>query len=264
MSAPLLAVRGLHKRFRGVRAVDDASFHLAAGEILALIGPNGAGKSTCFNCIGGQLTPDEGTVRLKGRRIDRLPPRRIWRLGVARTFQVAASFASMTVAENVQVALLSRARRLHDPLTRANRFQRGRAIDLLARVGIADLAERPCGLLAYGDVKRAELAVALANDPALLLMDEPTAGMAPAERARLMALVSRLAHEQGMAVLFTEHDVDVVFDHADRVAVMHEGAVIADGPPQRVRNDARVREVYLGGLDDPGGSGDGAGEAAPC
>jgi len=260
MSEPLLAVRGLTKRFGGVRAVDDVSFHLNAGEILALIGPNGAGKSTCFNCIGGQLRADDGTVRLNGRRIDRLPPRRIWRLGIGRTFQVAATFASMTVAENVQTVLLSRARRMGDPVTRANRFQRGRAADLLARVGMADLAERPCGLLAYGDIKRAELAMALANDPKLLLMDEPTAGMAPGERARLMALTAQLAHEQGIAVLFTEHDVDIVFDHADRVAVMHRGGIVADGPPARVRSDARVREAYLGDPDDAA-----AGEGrAPC
>ncbi|SDG37330.1 amino acid/amide ABC transporter ATP-binding protein 1, HAAT family [Limimonas halophila] len=263
MSEPVLAVRGLMKRFGGVVAVDDVTFHLAAGEMLALIGPNGAGKSTCFNCIGGQLKADGGSVRLSGRRIDRLPPRRIWRLGVGRTFQVAATFASMTVAENVQVALLSRARRLGDLVTRANRFQRGRTTDLLARVGIPDLADRPCGLLAYGDVKRAELAVALANDPKLLLMDEPTAGMAPGERAKLMALARQLAHEQGIAVLFTEHDVDIVFDHADRVAVMDQGALIADGPPGRVRNDARVREVYLGGGEDEPAP-NGAGEAAPC
>ena len=175
----LLAVRDLAKAFGGVRSVDNVSFDVGEGEFLALIGPNGAGKSTCFNMINGQLMPDSGDIRLGDRSIRGLAPRAIWRLGVGRTFQVAATFGSMTVVENVQLALVSHhgeTFRFGAPL--AGRY-RTRAIELLGQVGMAEAADRACSVLAYGDVKRIELAIALANDPRLLLMDEPTAGMAP-------------------------------------------------------------------------------------
>ncbi|RDD62716.1 ABC transporter ATP-binding protein [Ferruginivarius sediminum] len=246
MTSPVLEVSRIRKVFGGVVALEEVSFAVAAGEMVALIGPNGAGKSTCFNVVNGQLRPDEGHVALHGRAITGLPARKIWRLGVGRTFQVAATFASMTVMENVQMALLSRRRRLLSLWPRATRLYRGEALELLERVGAADLADRPCGQLAYGDVKRIELAIALANEPALLLMDEPTAGMAPGERAELMALTAAIAREGRIAVLFTEHDMDVVFGHADRVLVLDRGHLIAAGEADTVRNDPRVREVYLG------------------
>jgi branched-chain amino acid transport system ATP-binding protein len=211
------------------------------GEMLALIGPNGAGKSTLFNMLNGQIRPDSGRVRLAGRDITGLAPRQVWRLGVGRTFQITATFGSMTVRENVQTALLSHRRRLSG-LWRPAAAQEGEAADaLLARLGMADQAERPCGILAYGDLKRVELAVALANAPRLLLMDEPTAGMAPQERVGLMALTATIAREGGIAVLFTEHDMDVVFAHADRVLVLDRGRLIAEGPPAAVRADPRAR-----------------------
>jgi branched-chain amino acid transport system ATP-binding protein len=241
-----LEVRDLAKSFGGVRAVDGVSFSVRAGELLALIGPNGAGKSTCFNMLNGQLRPDAGTVRLEGRDITGMPPRRIWRLGVGRTFQITATFGSMAVRENVQMTLLSHRRRLLDAWRPVSRQAVAAAEALLERVGMADQAERPCGVLAYGDLKRVELAVALANDPRLLLMDEPTAGMAPRERVALMDLAARIARESGIAVLFTEHDMDVVFAHADRILVLDRGKPIAEGPPEAVRADPRVREVYLG------------------
>jgi branched-chain amino acid transport system ATP-binding protein len=255
-AASLLSVERLAKRFGGVRAVDDVTFGLAAGEVLAVIGPNGAGKSTCFNLIGGQLPADAGRVRLAGRDILGLPPQKIWRRGVGRTFQVAATFASMSVAENVQQVLIAHHRRAWALRRAARRLYRDRAHDLLAQVGMAAQAERPCAVLAYGDVKRVELAMALANDPVLVLMDEPTAGMAPPERAQLMALIARLARERGTAVLFTEHDMDVVFAEADRILVLDRGAVLAEGPPQRVRDDPQVRATYLGGATatDPVGA----------
>jgi len=242
----VLEVRGLAKSFGGVRAVAGIDLDLAAGELLAMIGPNGAGKSTCFNLLNGQLRPDAGSIRYRGREIAGLAPRAVWRLGVGRTFQVTATFGSMTVAENVQVALLAHHRRLHGLYSRVARLYRDEALALLARVGMEDQAERACAVLAYGDLKRVELAVALVNRPGLLLMDEPTAGMAPAERAELMALVAALVRERGIAVLFTEHDMDVVFAHADRIVVLNRGEVIAAGTPDTVRADPRVREVYLG------------------
>ena len=246
-AAPLLAVRGLSKSFGGVRAVDDVGFELAAGEMLALIGPNGAGKTTCFNMVGGQLAPDSGSVRLGGTELVGLKPEAIWRLGVGRTFQIAETFASLTVVENVQLALLSHARRVLG-FWRPARIQfRAEAIALLESVGMAAQAERATSVLAYGDVKRVELAIALAHRPRLLLMDEPTAGMAPRERNELMALARKLSREQSIGVLFTEHSMDVVFAHADRIIVLARGELIADGAPAAVRDDPRVQEVYFGG-----------------
>jgi branched-chain amino acid transport system ATP-binding protein len=247
MSASTLEVQGLAKAFGGVRAVIDVGFSVAAGELLAMIGPNGAGKSTCFNLLNGQLRPDAGTVRLSGRDIVGLAPRRIWRLGVGRTFQITATFASMSVRENVQMALASHAGRLGALLARFDRLGVDDADVLLDQVGMRDQAERVCGVLAYGDIKRVELAVALANRPKLLLMDEPTAGMAPRERSALMELAARLARAQGIAVLFTEHDMDVVFGHADRIVVLNRGRLIAQGRPDEVRNNPQVRAIYLGG-----------------
>jgi branched-chain amino acid transport system ATP-binding protein len=242
----VLAVRALSKAYGGVQAVRDVSFSVAAGELLAMIGPNGAGKTTCFNMLNGQVAPDAGTIEFEGRSLAGLAPRRIWRLGVGRTFQITATFGSMTVRENVQMALLSHHRRLWSPFALAERCHVAEAEALLARVGMLEQAERPCAVLAYGDLKRVELAVALANRPRLLLMDEPTAGMAPRERSALMQLAADLAKSGGIAVLFTEHDMDVVFTHADRVIVLSGGELIAEGAPQAVRADARVREVYLG------------------
>jgi branched-chain amino acid transport system ATP-binding protein len=241
-----LEVADLRKSFGGVRAVDGVDFRLAAGELLALIGPNGAGKSTLFNLINGQLRADRGTIRLDGRELVGRTPRTIARLGVGRTFQVAATFASMTVIENVQMALLAGDRRVFSMWRRAASHRRDDAAALLAQVDMAAQAERPCSELAYGDVKRVELAIALANAPTLLLMDEPTAGMAPAERNALMALTRRLAVERRIAVLFTEHSMDVVFAVADRVVVLARGRVIAEGTPAEIRAHAGAQAVYFG------------------
>jgi branched-chain amino acid transport system ATP-binding protein len=242
----VLSVSHLSKAYGGVQAVRDVSLSVAAGEMVALIGPNGAGKTTCFNMLSGQLAPDAGEVRLGEASLAGLPPHRIWRLGVARTFQVAATFGSMSVRENVQTALLSYHRRHHGLWGRAPALFLEEAEALLERVGMREQSERPCAMLAYGDLKRVELAVALANRPRLLLMDEPTAGTAPEERGELMALAASLARRDHIAVLFTEHDMEMVFGFASRVIVMHLGEVIAAGSPEQVRADARVREVYLG------------------
>ncbi|KZD12257.1 ABC transporter ATP-binding protein [Oceanibaculum pacificum] len=245
-TSPTLQVSGLSKSFGGVQAVGDVSFSVAAGELLALIGPNGAGKTTCFNMLMGQLRPDTGSIRLKGREITGLAPRRIWRLGVGRTFQITATFASMSVRENVQMALLSHHRRLLSLFADAGRHYVEEAMALLSLVGMEGQAGRACGVLAYGDLKRVELAVALANDPTLLLMDEPTAGMAPRERIALMELTAGIVKQRGISVLFTEHDMDVVFAHADRILVLNRGRLLAEGTPHQVRADPKVQETYLG------------------
>lgn len=243
----VLVVRDLAKAFGGVQAVRDIGFAVESGELLALIGPNGAGKTTCFNMLNGQLRPDHGSVTLDGREITGLKPRAVWRLGVGRTFQITATFGSMTVRENVQIALISHHRRAFSFWPRARDLYGPEADALLARVGMAEQADRPAAVLAYGDLKRLELAVALANAPRLLLMDEPTAGMAPKERVELMALVAGIVRAEAIAVLFTEHDMDVVFAHADRIIVLNRGELIADGKPDAVRADPRVQQVYLGG-----------------
>jgi branched-chain amino acid transport system ATP-binding protein len=233
---PALAVAGLARAFGGLRAVDGVDFEVARGEMVALIGPNGAGKSTCFNLIDGQLRADAGHVRVAGRAIGGLAPDAIARQGVGRTFQVAAIFASMSVRENVEVA----------------RHALGQAADanaadaLLDAVGAGGLADRHAAVLAYGDAKRVELALALAGAPQLLLLDEPTAGLAPADRGALMRVVRTRVDADAVAVLFTEHDMDVVFAFADRVIVLDRGRVIAQGTPAEVRASPDVRRAYLG------------------
>ena len=243
---PLLQVQDLRKSFGGIEALAGVSFTLEAGRMLALIGPNGAGKSTCFNVLGGQLRPDTGSVRLDDTELVGLSAAKIARLGVGRSFQTAATFRSMTVLENVQTALLSRDRLVLNPWRPATRHAVDEAMTLLSQVRMADKADEACGTLAYGDVKRVELAMALAHQPRLLLMDEPTAGMATNERHALMRLTRQLADTQRIAVLFTEHSLDVVFKHADRIAVLVRGSLLAEGTPAAIAADVRVKAAYLG------------------
>lgn len=243
----VLETHGLTKNFGAIVAVDHVSFALQEGELLALIGPNGAGKSTCFNMLMGQLKPSAGDVVLGGETITGLAPRQVWRKGVGRTFQITATYSSMTVIENVQMALLSHHRQIMRILPYATRAHREEALALLDLVGMADQADRHCAVLAYGDLKRMELAIALAHNPRVLLMDEPTAGMAPKERATLMQLTADIVRDKGVSVLFTEHDMDVVFDHAHRILVLNRGALIAEGGAEAIRANPEVQEVYLGG-----------------
>ena len=244
--ATILEVHNLYKSFGGVEAVKDVSFELGKGQLLAMIGPNGAGKSTCFNLINGQLRPDHGRIIIMGKEINGSKPRDVWKLGVGRTFQITSTFASMTVLENVQMALLSYHRRTNSLLRKVSQLYVDESLELLKRVGIGDQANRTCGVLAYGDLKRVELAVALANKPGLLLMDEPTAGMGPAQRQTLMELTRNIVRTRNIGVLFTEHDMDVVFNHADRIIVLSRGELMAEGSPAEVQDNAKVKEIYLG------------------
>jgi branched-chain amino acid transport system ATP-binding protein len=237
MSA-ILDVQDLSKSFGGLKAVDGVSFTLEPGEVVALIGPNGAGKTTCFNLLGGALGADAGRIAFQSQDITGWPAHRRAAAGIGRTFQIAATFRSMRVVENVETALMA-----------ADRDPEG-APDLLAEVGIARLAEAQVPALAYGDVKRVELAMVLASAPRLLLLDEPTAGMAADERLAIMQRISALVQARGITVLFTEHDMETVFGFADRVLAMDQGRLIADGTPEAVRADARVQEVYLGDVED--------------
>jgi branched-chain amino acid transport system ATP-binding protein len=241
----ILEARHLSKAYGGVQAVRDVSLEVDAGELVGMIGPNGAGKTTCFNLLNGQLSPDSGEVLLEGRSLRGLRPRDIWRRGVGRTFQMAATFGSLSVRENIQLTLLSLAGRLSSLTASVAGLYVEEADRLLDRVGMLTLGDRACSTLAYGDLKRVELAMALAGRPKLLLMDEPTAGMAPGERAALMELAAGVAKTEGVAVLFTEHDMQVVFGFASRVVVLHSGEILASGAPADVRADPKVREVYL-------------------
>jgi len=244
---PLLEVRALRKAYGGVEAVAGVSLTLARGEVRAIIGPNGAGKTTFFNLLTGQTAGDSGLVLFRGERISGLPPHRIWRKGLSRTFQIAAAFHSLTLRENDQVAIRSREGATRRMLAAATRRGREEAESLLSRVGLAAQADRLSGTLSGGDLKRLELAMALANRPALLLLDEPTAGMAPPERTALVSLVARIVAEAGLPVLFTEHDMDVVFGAADRISVLHQGRTLAEGTPAEIRANALVQEISLGG-----------------
>jgi len=242
----LLRLDNLSKSFGGIQAVQGVSLSLQAGEMLALIGPNGAGKSTTFNMVGGQLPPDNGRVLLAGQDITGLSARAIWQHGVGRTFQMAQTFRSFSVLENVQMALLSHHRHQWCIWSSARQHRTADALALLAQVGMESQAHHPCSTLAYGDVKRLELAMALAHNPRLLLMDEPTAGMAPSERIALMQLVRRMAQKRHMGVLFTEHSMDVVFGQSDRIAVLVGGQLLAQGTPQHIQAHAQVQAAYLG------------------
>ena len=246
-----LQVTGLKKSFGGVAAVKGIDFSVNAGEAVALIGPNGAGKTTSFNLINGQLKPDAGRVRLHDVDITGKSSETLFRMGVARTFQITATFSSMTVSENVQMALLSQHRLARSMVRLAHQAFAARALDLLTSVGLREQASRPAAELAYGDLKRLELAMAFANEPSLLLMDEPTAGMASVERDALMRLATATCRDRRVALLFTEHDMEVVFTFADRVIVMNRGRIIAEGSPEEVRANEEVRAVYLGGAAAP-------------
>ena len=241
-----LRLVGLKKHFGGVQAVNGVDLAVPEGDLRAVIGPNGAGKTTLFNLITGDLPHDSGEIWFRGAEVSGLPPQALCRRGMGRTFQVTSIFRRLTTLENVQTALLTHHRRHFDVLRPARRLYRDTALALLERVGLAGEAAKPSGILAHGDQRRLELAIALASEPRLLMLDEPTAGMAPQERHEIMALVATIARESGLTIVFTEHDMDVVFAAARRISVLHQGAVIAEGTPTEVRANADVQRVYLG------------------
>ena len=242
----ILETVGLRKRFGGVQAVNGVDLTVPPGDVRAIIGPNGAGKTTLFNLITGDLTHDTGQIRFEGEEVSGLAPHQLCRRGMGRTFQITSIFRRLTALENVQTALLTHHRRHFNLVARAGRLYRDDAAGLLDRVGLLEQAGKPSGILAHGDQRRLELAIALAGAPRLLLLDEPTAGMAPRERHEIMALVARIAADTGLTIVFTEHDMDVVYAVARRITVLHQGSVLAEGPPAAVRANADVQRVYLG------------------
>jgi branched-chain amino acid transport system ATP-binding protein len=242
----VLEVRGISKRFGGLQALQSVQMQVSPGEFHAIIGPNGAGKSTFFNALTGLLQADEGEIRFEGRSISHLAPHQRTRLGMGRTFQITRVFHAMTVLENVQVALCAHAGQSWNVWRSAGGLHVARAQELLERVGLGEQAARTTRTLAHGDQKRLELAMTLASQPKLLLLDEPTAGMAAQERLAAIQLVHRVASELGISCVFTEHDMAVVFAVASRITVLHQGKVLAVGLPQEVRASPLVQQVYLG------------------
>jgi branched-chain amino acid transport system ATP-binding protein len=242
----MLEIAGLSKSFAGFCAVSDVSLTVATRQIAAVIGPNGAGKSTLFNLVTGHLRPDSGTVKLDGRDITGAAPYRICAMGIGRSFQRTNIFSRLTVFENLQAAFLMHRRRGHNFWSRANALYRDETAALLASVGLAGLEKVVAGTLSYGNQKQLELGLALASNPALLLLDEPTAGMSATETHDTIRLIERIAAERALTLLFTEHDMEVVFGIAEKIAVLHQGKLLAEGTPGEMRRDPEVRRIYLG------------------
>jgi branched-chain amino acid transport system ATP-binding protein len=246
MSGDVLTVENLSRRFGGVHAVKEVNFAVPAGRMHAVIGPNGAGKSTFFNLLTGFIRCDSGRIVFKGKDVTGLPPHVLCRLGLGRTFQINSIFASATVLENVQVALLAHRRKIWNMVAAADRLLVHEAEALLATLGLADRAGKLGSALSYGDRRRLEVALALACEPQLLLLDEPTAGMSLPDKPGMVELIRKVGRERGVTVVLIEHDMDIVFSVADRITVLHQGAVVAEGTPQEIRANAQVQQIYLG------------------
>jgi len=243
----MLRVEGIHKSFEDFRAVSGADLTVEEGQLVAVIGPNGAGKTTLFNLITGQLKPDRGRIIFNDEDISRLSPHEICRKGIARSFQIANIFPRLTVFRNVQVAVLSQQRKSGKLFRPAQTLAVEETQKILENVGLSEKADTLAGSLAHGDQRTLEIAIALGNKPELVVLDEPTAGMSAEETAATMEMIRRLADSQGLTILFCEHDMEVVFNVAQSIMVMHQGITIIQGGPDEVRNSARVRECYLGG-----------------
>ena len=247
--AVLLRLQGVSKHFGGLRAVEDVSLEVRQGDRHAIIGPNGAGKSTLFNLISGRLKPSAGRIWFNGRDVTGQPVDRIARLGIGRAFQITSIFPRLTVRENLQYAMLAHRGLTVRPFGIASRIFREEVMTLLDAVGLGAYADLPAGQLSHGDQRAIELAISLALGSKLILLDEPTAGMSPFETQKAMELVRRIASERKLTLLFSEHDMEVVFGSARTVTVMHQGRILTEGPPEQVRRNPEVQKVYLGELD---------------
>jgi branched-chain amino acid transport system ATP-binding protein len=242
----MLRVEGIHKSFDDFKAVNGANLGVDKGELVAVIGPNGAGKTTLFNLISGQLKADKGKVMFNGEDVTKLPTYEICRRGIARSFQIANIFQRLSVFRNVQVSVLSQQKKSNKLFRPAQNMAVEETSRILESVGLEDKREHISGSLSYGDQRILEIAIALGNEPELLILDEPTAGMSPEETTSTMKLVKRLADERGLTILFCEHDMDVVFDVAQSIMVMHHGSTIIQGEPEAVRKNDEVQDAYLG------------------
>lgn len=246
MEEIILKVNGLYKSFGGLLATKNVNFEMKTGEMSAIIGPNGAGKSTFFNLLTGFHAVDQGTVFFKDINITNWPPYKIARLGIARAFQVSNIYPKLTTYENVRQAILTQQKKTLNFFSPASKMARKETWDLIEISGLTANAQMVAGNLSQGDKKRLEMAVALGRKPELLFLDEPTAGMSGEETQETMDLVSRLNREMGLTILFTEHDMSVVFGYARHLTVLHAGAIIAEGTPQEVRANEAAQKIYLG------------------
>lgn len=242
----LLEVKSVTKSFAGFMAVNGVNLTVPKGGMYSIIGPNGAGKSTLFNLMTGHLAPNTGQVIYKGKEITSLPPYRICKMGIGRSFQRTNIFPRLTVFENVQAAVLSHQGKALKLFSTAKRMVREETCEILRNVGLLDQMDRICGTLAHGDQRQLELSIALASEPELLLLDEPTAGMSPQETVSMIDLISRIVQEQGLTLLFIEHDMEVVFNISHRITVMHQGSVLLEGKPEEIRRNPEVQKIYLG------------------
>jgi len=242
----LLTIKGLGKTFSGFKALSGIELELASGEKHAIIGPNGAGKTTFFNCLTGQLRPSAGEVHYNGQEITGLSPSRIVKMGIARSFQRINIYPKLSVFQNVQVALIADRGLTYNLFRRGDALFREETARMLDLVRLGEEAEETAALMSYGKQKQLELAIALASEPDLLLLDEPTAGMSPQETVESIALIGDIAARRQLTLLFTEHDMNVVFSIADRLSVLHHGELIKTGTPNEVRADPDVRRIYLG------------------
>jgi branched-chain amino acid transport system ATP-binding protein len=243
----MLHVEDLKKSFGDFKAVNGADLTVEKGQLVAVIGPNGAGKTTLFNLITGQLQPDEGRILLNDENIGKLPPHQICRKGIARSFQIANIFPRLSVFRNVQVSVHAQhnlSNKLFQPASRLAVEETNRILD---SVGLLDKKMDVAGSLSHGDKRTLEIAIALGNQPELLILDEPTAGMSPEETTATMGLIRKLADRRGLTILFCEHDMKVVFDVAQSIMVMQQGRTIVQGPPEEVRRNSEVKKAYLGG-----------------
>ncbi len=242
----MLEVENATKIFGGFTAVNKVNLSVAEGETHAIIGPNGAGKTTLFNVVSGLITPETGSVTFRGEKLNKMMPHDIVNVGMARSFQRVNIFPRKTVFENVQVALLVHERLHFNPFRQATKLFREEGLELLALVNLEEEADRRAGDLAYGRQKQLELAIALAANPKLLLLDEPTAGMSISETKASIVLINEIVEKRHLTLLFTEHDMNVVFEIADRISVLHHGEIIATGLPDEVRDNEEVKRIYLG------------------
>ncbi len=246
MAEMILTVENIKKSFDGFVAVNEVSLSVKKGEICSIIGPNGAGKTTLFNLITGHIPADSGRVTFKGIDISKMPPHKICRLGMGRSFQRTNIFPRLTVFQNIQAALVAHRGmglnffKMVDPLFRQE------TAEILERVGLKEFSETMSGSLSYGYQKQLELGIALASNPELLLLDEPTAGMSAQETRQTIALIEKISREKGLTLLFTEHDMEVVFSIAERILVLHQGKLIAEGTPEEIKQNKEVQKVYLG------------------
>lgn len=246
----LLETKNLTKDFGKFRALEDVSLQVEKGVLTSLIGPNGAGKTTFYNCVTGKFPPSKGSIYFRGEEITALPPHAIQKRGLGRSFQIVNIFSELTVIDNIKAALIAKYNKNWHFFNLVNKDQQlhEEALEVVKRVGLLEKKDELCNTLAHGDRRRVDIGLALASNPEMVLLDEPTAGMNPNETEEVIELIRYLRKETGATFFLTEHDMDVVFSISERIIVLHQGSVIADDVPEVIQNDPAVQEVYLGGV----------------